>query len=88
MKFNAHYEIPVDSHDGSNYDYHFIIKELVKQFHGEFECLEKNTEKCKTISVPIKKEVTKIDKDGNENVIIISYKIKLIDSFFIIKSCW
>ena len=26
------------------------------------------------------KEVTKIDKDGNESVITISYKIKLIDS--------
>ena len=33
-----------------------------------------------TFSVPIEKEVTKIDKDGNENVVNISYKIKLIDS--------
>ena len=32
----------------------------------------------KGFSVPI--EVTKIDKDGNENVISISYKIKFIDS--------
>ena len=38
-------EIPVVFHNGSTYDYHFIIKELAKQFEGEFECLDKNTEK-------------------------------------------
>ena len=26
-------------------DYHFIIKELVKEFKGSFECLGENTEK-------------------------------------------
>ena len=31
-------------------------------------------------SVPIEKEVREIDKDGNESVITISYKIKFIDS--------
>ena len=44
------------------------------------ECLEENTEKYKTFSVPIEKEVIKVDKDGNESVITISYKIKFIDS--------
>ena len=39
-----------------------------------------NTEKYKTFSVPIEKEVTKIGKDGNESVDTISYKIKFIDS--------
>ena len=41
--------------------------------------LGENTEKYKTFSVPIEKEVTKIDKDGNESVVTISYKIKIID---------
>ena len=31
-------------------------------------------------SVPTEKEVTNIDKDGNESVVTISYKIKFIDS--------
>ena len=31
-------------------------------------------------SVPTEKEVTNIDKDGNESVATISYKIKFIDS--------
>ena len=47
---------------------------------GKFECLGENTEKWKTFSVPIEKQVTKIGKGGNENVVIISYKIKHIDS--------
>ena len=29
------------------------------------KCLRENNEKCKTFSVPIKKEVAKVDKEGN-----------------------
>ena len=36
--------------------------------------------KLQNISVSIENEVTKIDKDGNESVVTISYEIKLIDS--------
>ena len=32
-------------HNGSNYDYHFIIKELTNEFEEIFECLGENTEK-------------------------------------------
>ena len=42
--------------------------------------LGKKIENYKTFSVPIEKEVTKVDKDGNENIVTISYKIKCIDS--------
>ena len=34
-------------HNRSNYDYHFIIKKIAKEFQGEFNCLEENTEKIK-----------------------------------------
>ena len=50
-------EIPIVFHNGSTYDYHFIIKELVKEFDGNFECLGENTEKYITFSVPIKKRL-------------------------------
>ena len=66
------------SHNGSTYDYHFIIKELAEEFEGEFECLDENTEKYITFSVPIKKEITKNDKDGNDKTTKISYKIKFL----------
>ena len=39
-----------------------------------------HTEKYITFSVPIEKEVTKINKYGNESVVTISYKLKFIDS--------
>ena len=80
LKFNVPNEISVVFHNGSNYDYHFIIKELANEFEGQFECLGENTEEYKTFSIPIVMEVTNIDKDGNESVVIISYKIKFIDS--------
>ena len=67
-------EIPIVFHNGSTYDYHFIIKELVKEFDGNFECLGENTEKYITFSVPIKKKIENKD-------IEITYKIKFIDSY-------
>ena len=30
-------------HNGSKYDYHFIIKQLVNKFKKKFECLGGNT---------------------------------------------
>ena len=50
-------EIPVVFHSGSTYNYHFIIKELAKEFKGQFECLGENTEKYITFSVPINEEL-------------------------------
>ena len=67
-------------HDGSTYDYYFIIEELAGEFEGEFECLGENTEKHITFSVPIKKEIIKKDKNDNDKITKISCKIKFIDS--------
>ena len=76
LRYRIPKEIPIVFHNGSTYDYHFIIKELVKEFDGNFECLGENTEKYITFTVPIKKEIK------NKNKIIeITYKIKLIDSY-------
>ena len=76
LRYKIPKEIPIVFHNGSTYDYHFIIKELVKEFDGNFECLGENTEKYIMFSVPIKKEIK------NKNKIIeITYKIKFIDSF-------
>ena len=74
MRYKIPKEIPVVFHNGSTYDYHFIIKELVKDFNGNFECLGENTEKYITFSVPIKKKIENKD-------IEITYKLKFIDSY-------
>ena len=74
LRYKIPKNIPVIFHNGSTYDYHFIIRELVKEFEGNFECLEENTEKYITFSVPIKKRIENKD-------IEITYKIKFVDSF-------
>ena len=61
-------------HNGTIYDYHFIIKELVKEFEVNFKCLGENTEKYITFSVSIKKKIENKDLE-------ITYKIKFIDSY-------
>ena len=66
-------ETPLVFHNGSTYGYHFIIRQLAREFEGNFDCLGENTEKYITFSVPIKKE-----HDGGKTVI---YKIKFIDSY-------
>ena len=38
-------KIPIFSYNGSNYDHHFIIKELAEEFKKQFTCLGENTEK-------------------------------------------
>ena len=39
LRCNVPNEIPVVFHNGSNYDCHFIIKELANKFEEKFECL-------------------------------------------------
>ena len=64
-------EIPVVFHNGSTYDYLFIINKLAKEFYGQLECLGESTEKYITFSVPISKELN----NGKKKI------LKFIDSF-------
>ena len=78
LRYKVPQEIPVKIHNGSKYDYHFIIRELAEEFKGQFECLGENTEKYITFSIPIKKE----NDDGKT----ITYKIKFIDTCSFVQS--
>ena len=66
LKYSVPKKIPIAFHNGSNYDYHFIIKELAEEFKKQLNCLGENTEKYITFTVPAEKEVTRTDK--NEEV--------------------
>lgn len=55
----------------SNYDNHFIIRELPEDFEGQFECSGENSKKYIPFSVPIKKQ--------KENGARKTYKVKFID---------
>ena len=72
LRYKIPKEIPVVFHNGSTYDYHFVIKQLAREFKGNFEWLGENTEKYITFSVPIKKE--------HDNGKTTTYKLKFIDS--------
>ena len=72
LRYKIPKEIPVVFHNGSTYDYHFITKQLAREFKGNFECIGENTEKYITFSVPIKKE----HDSGKPSI----YRIKFIDS--------
>ena len=65
-KYNLPKKVPIPSHNGSNYDYHFIIKELAEEFITQLACLGENTEKYITFTVPIEKEVKRIDRNEEE----------------------
>ena len=65
-------------HNGSNYDYHFITAGLAKEFKGEFICLRENMEKYITFPVPIKKEIKKANKNGEETTRTICSKLYLL----------
>ena len=66
LRYKISKEIPVVFHNGSAYDYHFIIKKLAREFKGYFHCLGENTEKYITFSVPIKKVIDN-DKDNDKD---------------------
>ena len=80
LRFNVAKETLVFFHNGLNYNYHLIIKELANKFERQFGYIGEISEKYKTFFVPIEEDVTKIDKDGKESSVTISYKIKFIDS--------
>ena len=73
-------EIPIVFHNESNYDYCFIIKELAIEFKEKFNCLREDTKKGISFSFPLEEEVTRIDKNREEILKTISYKLQFIDS--------
>ena len=73
LRYQEQREIPVVLHNGSNYDFHLIIKELAKEFRTDMRCLGENTEKYISFNVPLK-----IENDEGEKVI---YRLKFIDSY-------
>ena len=66
-------------HNESNYDYQFIVKESAEEFKKQFTCLAENTEKYITFTVPIEKEVTRIEK-MKKKLQKISYILQFSDS--------
>ena len=60
LKYSVPKKSPIAFHNGSNYDYHFIIKEFAEEFEKN-TCLGEDTEIYITFTVLIKKEFTRIE---------------------------
>ena len=56
------------------------MKEVAKEFEKQFTCLGENTKKHITFTVPMEKEVARIDKNGEKITKIISYSLQFTDS--------
>ena len=80
LKYSVPKESPIALHNRSKYDYNFIIKELAEKLKKQFTCLGENSEKYISFTVPIEKEVTRVDKIGEKLKIYISYILQFTDS--------
>ena len=64
--------------------------EIPVVFHSgsNFDCHREHTEKYKTFSIPVEKEIWKIGKDGitTENITIVTYKMKFDSARFVVSS--
>ena len=85
LKYSVPKRIPIAFHNESNYNYHFIIKELAEEFKKQFTCLGENTEKYITFTVPMDKEITRINKNGEKITKSISY---ISHSLLIVQNLW
>ena len=72
LQYKVPKKIPIVFHNGSTYDYYFIIKQLAENFKGQYECLGENREKYTTFAVQIKQD---------DNSKKITYKLKFIHSY-------
>ena len=63
-------KIPIVFHNRSNYNYHFIIKELAEELKTQFTCLGENTEKYITFTVLKKKKLQelKLQEEITKNI--------------------
>ena len=45
LKYSVRKKLSIIFHNGSNYDHHFIIKDLAEEFKKQFTCLGESPEK-------------------------------------------
>ena len=60
LKYIVPKKLPTVFHSGSNYDYHFMIKESQEKFKKQFACLGENTEKYIIFAVLIEKKLQEL----------------------------
>ena len=84
LKYSVPKESPIALHNRSKYDYNFIIKKLAEKLKKQFTCLGENSEKYISFTVPIEKEVTRVDKIGEKlkNIYLTYYNLLIAQDFW------
>ena len=72
LKYSTKRDIPLVIHNGSKYDFHFIIKELANEFGIEIHCIPEDKEQYKALSIPVFYKTTEEYE--------IPYNLRFIDS--------
>ena len=62
LRYKVPKEISIIFHNGSTYDYHFVIKKLAKEFEVEFECLGKIQKNVLFFQYRLKKKMIMVKK--------------------------
>ena len=75
LKYKVPKFIPVAFHNGSNYDNHFIIKQLATDFNGYFSCIGENTGKYISFSI------TMFKKDDNPKKKANAFSLRFIHTY-------
>ena len=69
--FNLRYSVPkkitIVFHNGSNYDYRFIMEELAEKRKKQFICLGENTRKYITFTFQQKNKLHELIENGGKN---------------------
>ena len=74
----------IDFYNESNYDYHFIIKELAGESKKQFTSLGENTEKDITFTILIEKELQELIKMEKklQKIYIIYYSLLIVQDLW------
>ena len=64
LKYSVPKKFPIAFHNGSNHDYHFLIKESPEEFKKQLTCLGQNTATHIAFAVPIEEKNARINKNG------------------------
>ena len=79
MRYKTPKETSVVFHNGSTYNYNFIINELAKESEGRFECSGENTEKYIPFSVSIKEELDNNKRNAHKPSFMSNSLSKLVN---------
>ena len=76
IKYSVPKKVPIAFHKGANYDYH-LFKEIIRIFK-KISCLREITKTYINFTIPIEKEVKRLNKNGGKIIKNLSYNYNFL----------